>query len=92
MDTPPTLTLRKMREQARIEGVDAQGWSEDNYAVIDGETRVGRIHSELIHGHLKWLWFLEIEAAPPPTRGMAATLEEAKADFERRYVEVKGGA
>jgi hypothetical protein len=58
---------------------------------MDGETRVGRIRSELIHGHLKWLWFLQIDAASPPTQGMAATLEEAKADFERRYAEVMGG-
>ena len=89
MGTPPTLTLRKMREQARIEGLDAHGWSEDDYAVIDGQTRVGRISSELIHGRLSWLWFLQIEAARP-TQGMAATLEEAKADFERRYAEITG--
>lgn len=67
------------------------GWSENDYAVIDGETRVGRIHGELIHGRLEWLWFLQIGAVPPPTQGMAATLEEAKADFERRYAEVMGG-
>jgi hypothetical protein len=35
------LLLRKTREQARIEGLDPRGWSEDDYA--DGEMHVGRI-------------------------------------------------
>jgi hypothetical protein len=46
---------------------------------------------ELIHGERKWLWFLQTEPAPPPNRGMADTLEETKAEFKTRYLEVKGG-
>jgi hypothetical protein len=84
-----TLLLRKTREQARIEGLDARGWSEDDYAVVDGETRVGRIYKELIHGEPKWLWFLQTVPAPPPNQGMADTLEDAKAGFKKRYEEVK---
>jgi hypothetical protein len=44
----------------------------------------------LPHGEPKWLWFLQIEPAPPPNSGMADTLEEAKAAFKQRYAEVKG--
>jgi hypothetical protein len=35
------------------------------------------------------MWFLQTEPAPPPNSGKADTLEEAKAAFKRRYVEVK---
>jgi hypothetical protein len=84
-----TLLLRKTRAQARIEGLDARGWSEDDYAVVDGETRVGRIYKEPIHGQPKWRWFLQTVPAPPPNQGMTDTLEEAKAEFKRRYEEVK---
>jgi hypothetical protein len=46
---------------------------------------------EIIHGERKWLWFLQTEPAPPPNRGMADTLEEAKAEFKVHYIQVKGG-
>ncbi len=95
--TPPdkspgeiTLLLRKMRKHARIRGFDPRGWSEDDYAVIDGQTCVGRIYRELIHGEPKWRWFLQTVPAPLPNRGKADTLEEAKSGFKRRYAEVKG--
>jgi hypothetical protein len=29
-----------MREHARVQGFDLRGWSEDDYAMIDGQTRV----------------------------------------------------
>jgi hypothetical protein len=84
-----TLLLRKSRDQANIEGLDARGWSEDDYSVVDGETCVGRIYPEMIHGEPKWRWFLQTVPAPPPNSGVTSTLEEAKAEFKRRYAEVK---
>lgn len=48
-----TLLLRKMRKHARVRGFDPRGWSEDDYAVIDGQTCVGRIYREIIHGEPK---------------------------------------
>jgi hypothetical protein len=40
---PMTLLLRKTRVQAAIEGLRTDIWGEDDYSVVDGETRVGRI-------------------------------------------------
>jgi hypothetical protein len=57
--------------------------------VIDGETCVGRIYPEMIHGEPKWRWFLQTEPAPAPNSGVTGSLEEAKAQFKRRYIEVK---
>jgi hypothetical protein len=84
------LLLRKTRVQARIEGLNPHNWSEDDYSVVDGETCVGRIYKEMIHGEPRWRWFLQTVPAPPPNQGMADTLDEAKAWFKRRYAEVKG--
>jgi hypothetical protein len=83
--------LRKTREQARLEGLDVSGFSDDDYAVVvstDGDTRVGRIYKELIHGTPMWRWILQTETPPPPNQGMADSLEEAEADFKRRYQEI----
>jgi hypothetical protein len=44
----------------------------------------------MIRGERKWLWFLQTEPAPPPNSGTAGSLEEAAAQFKRRYQEVKG--
>jgi hypothetical protein len=87
-----TLILRRMRAQARIEGLNPDIWAEDDYAIVDPDInkRVGRIYPEVILGEPKWLWFLQTELAPPPNSGKAGTLEEAKAAFKRRYSEVKG--
>jgi hypothetical protein len=87
---PMTLILRKTRTQAQIEGLNPDIWGEDDYSIIDGETRVGRIYRERIQGEWRWLWFLQTEPAPPPNQGVAGTLEEAKAEFKRRYAEVRG--
>ena len=54
-----TLLLRKMCVQTQIGGRDPRSWSEDHYAVVDGETRVGRIYKETIHGEPRWLGFLQ---------------------------------
>jgi hypothetical protein len=55
-----------------------------DYAVVGGETRVGRIYRESIHGEPRWLWFLQTEPGPPPNQGMASSLEEAMAEFKRK--------
>jgi hypothetical protein len=46
-----TFLLRKMRAQARIEGLEFLDWDENDYAVVD-ETRFGRICMERIHGKM----------------------------------------
>jgi hypothetical protein len=87
-----TLLMRTMRAQARVEGLNPDIWDENDYAIVDPDLnkRVGRIYPEIILGESKWLWFLQTEPAPPPNSGKADTLEEAKAQFKRRYAEVKG--
>jgi hypothetical protein len=89
---PMTLLLRKMRAQARVEGLNPDIWADDDYAIVDPDInkRVGRIYPEIILGEPKWLWFLQTEPAPPPNSGKADSLEEAKAAFKRRYAEVEG--
>lgn len=86
-----SLFLRKTRDQARLEGIDAAGWSDDDYAVVvshDHDTRVGRIYMEHIHGRPMWRWV--IDAAPSPNQGVADSLEEAESDLKRRYRESAG--
>jgi hypothetical protein len=87
-----TVLLRKMRAQARIEGLNPDIWDEHDYAIVDPDInkRVGRIYPEVILGRPMWLWFLQTEPATPPNSGKAGTLDEAKAAFKRRYQEVKG--
>ncbi len=63
-------------------------WDEDDYAIVD-EVKVGRIYQQRIHGELRWVWCLQTNPAPPPNRGIADTLDEAKAAFKQRYEEVK---
>jgi hypothetical protein len=86
------LLLRKSRAQARIEGWDASGWSEDDYAVVDETRVVGRIYRE-IHPRRT-----QVEMVPANRAGAASeqrladTLDEAKAVFKRRKGEVIGHA
>jgi len=40
---------------------------------------------------VKWLWFLQVVEAPLPNKGIADTLDEAKAALAKRYEEVKWG-
>jgi hypothetical protein len=86
------LLLRKMRAQARVEGMNPHLWADDDYAIVDPDInkRVGRIYPELIKGERKWMWFLQTEPAPPPNSGVVSSLEEAMAAFKRRYQEVRG--
>jgi hypothetical protein len=43
-----------------------------------------------LRGEPKWRWFLQTVPAPPPNSGVAETLGPAKAEFKRRYAEVRG--
>ncbi len=85
-----TLLVRKQHTQDRIEGLDSFDWGEDDYAVID-ETQIGRIYKERVPGGVKWLWFLQVEEAPLPNKGIADTLDKAKAALIKRYEEVRRG-
>jgi hypothetical protein len=66
---------------------------EDDYAVVDEtqvyETQIGRIYKERVPAGVKWLWFLQVVEAPLPNKGIADTLDEAKAALAKRYEEVK---
>jgi hypothetical protein len=84
------LIMRRTGAQARTEGLNPDGWAATNYAVTDGQTCVGRIYSEMIHGELKWCWFMQTEPAVPPNSGTADTLDEAKTAFKKRYARVRG--
>ncbi len=91
-----TLILRKSRAQARIEGWVDRNWPDDDYAIVDDATVVGRIYREMIIGKPKWRWFIHQipEAGPgrpiaPPNQGMADTLDEAKAAFKVRYQQLR---
>ena len=91
-----TLLFRKQHAQDRIEGLDSFDWGEDDYAVVDetqvvDERQIGRIYKERVPAGVKWLWFLQVVEAPLPNKGMADTLEEAKAALKKRYEEVKRG-
>ena len=91
-----TLLLRKQHTQDRIEGLDSFDWGEDDYAVVDetqvvDERQIGRIYTEKVPAGVKWLWFLQVVEAPLPNKGIADTLDEAKAALAKRYEEVKWG-
>lgn len=72
------ITLRQQNEQERNEG-RTQGivWQDDDYAVLDGETKIGRIYRERVPAR-KWTWFLYIS-------GAADSLDEAKAELIASY-------
>jgi len=85
-----TLLLRKTKAQAVISGWNPDIWREADWCILDADRVVGRIYSETFNAELRWMWFLQTVPAPPPNQGMAASLEDAKAVFKRRYLEVKG--
>jgi hypothetical protein len=87
--TSDFIILRKTAEQARIQGMIPDIWGEDDYSVIDGETCVGRIYRERILREWRWLWFLQAHPALPQNSGVTGSLEEAEAEFKRRYAEVR---
>ena len=89
-----TLLLRIQRAQDRIKGRYSFDWGEDDYAVVDetqavDERQIGRIYKERVPTGVKWLWFLQVVEAPLPNKGIADTLDEAKAALPKRYEEVK---
>jgi len=91
-----TLLFRKQHAQDRIEGLDSFDWGEDDYAVVDetqvvDERQIGRIYKERVPAGVKWLWFLQVVEAPLPNKGIADTLDEAKAALVKRYDEIKRG-
>jgi len=62
----------------------------ENYFVsIVDETQIGRIYKERGPAGVKWLWSLQAARAPSPNRGIADTLDEAKAALAKRYEELK---
>ena len=84
------LILRPMNRHAQLMGY-VTGWSPDDYAVLDEDRSVGRIHPETIHGELKWQWSINTSPypAPPPHTGMTNSLDDAKQAFKVRYEEMK---
>jgi len=91
-----TLLFRKQHAQDRIEGLDSFDWGEDDYAVVDetqvvDESQIGRIYKQRVPAGVKWLWFLQVVEAPLPNKGIADTLDEAKAALVKRYDEIKRG-
>jgi hypothetical protein len=51
-------------------------WQDDDYAVIDGNAKIGRIYRTQIPAGDRWMWFLQITGAP--ANGATDTLDEAK--------------
>ena len=79
-----TLLLRKQNAQDRIEGRKSFGWKDTDYAVLDDETRIGRMYRETLPAGLKWRWFLHVMGAIPNS-GHADTVDEAKAGIAEVY-------
>jgi hypothetical protein len=65
-----TTLLRTQRAQERIEGrKPVIDWSGDDYAVLAGEIRIGRIYRTQLPAGVKWRWFLYIMGARRRTAG-----------------------
>lgn len=85
-----TLLLRKQRHQELIEGrKPVIDWKDDDYAVLDDGTRIGRIYRERLPAGERWRWFIQVMGAPPPNNGMRDTLDEAKAAIKAKYEAVR---
>jgi len=80
-----TLLLRRQNAQDLVEGRQPLPWEHDDFAVLDDETVIGRMYREQMPAGDKWCWFLHVMGAPPPNRGIADTLDEAKAAFAEAY-------
>ena len=80
-----TIILRTQREQERIEGLaPVINWRDDDYAVLDDETPIGRIYQKQVPAGVRWLWFSHTMGASP-SNGSADTLDEAKAALAAVY-------
>jgi len=51
-----TLLLRRQNAQDRGEGREPFGWKDDDFAVLDDETRIGRIYREQLPAGDKRCW------------------------------------
>src|ERR1700730_13046201 len=79
-----TLLLRKENAQDRIEGRKPFAWKDTDYAVLDDETRIGRMYLEQMPAGRKWCWFLHVMGASSNS-GHADTIDEAKAGIAELY-------
>jgi len=85
-----TIILRTQREQERVDGRQhIINWQADDFAVLDGETRIGRIYRTKLPAGDKWMWFLQILGAQPPLTGSTDTLDDAEAGIAARYETVR---
>jgi hypothetical protein len=79
------VTLRKQRDQEIVEGrKPVINWADDDYAVADGEIRIGRIYRARLPAGETWLWFLHLPGASP-NGGTGDTLDEAKTALTEVY-------
>ena len=70
----------KLRPTGLGSGIDKD---RPDYTVVTGEWEVGRIY-ETRGGHLRWFWPMTVNG--PMTRAnRVATLEEAKAQFQKSW-------
>ena len=77
-------TLRTQREQEAIEGRESLvNWSANDYAVAEGDVRIGRIFRAQLPAGERWLWF--IHTTYRPSSGAADTLAEAHAQLDAAY-------
>jgi hypothetical protein len=82
--------LRTQRDQEKIESVASIiQWGDDDYAVVCGVTRIGRIYKRRLPAGTRWLWFLQVEGTPPPITGEADNLDKAKIAIAARYEAVR---
>jgi hypothetical protein len=76
--------LRTQREQEIIEGrAHSIDWDKDDYAVVDGNSRIGRMYKTRVPAGEKWLWFLQVLGTP--NSGSADTLAGAHAAIDAAY-------
>jgi hypothetical protein len=72
-----TLILRTMKKH--------MGWDDakDDYVVLDGEKRVGRIYKEM-HGDPRWCWSINTSPypAPPPHKWRYQNSRSGKARIQ----------
>ena len=81
-------TLRTLCEQEAIEGRESLiNWSANDYAVADGDVRIGRIYGAQLPTGEQWMWFLHTMHLP--NSGTADTLAEAHAALDAAYESIK---
>jgi len=86
-------SLRTQPDQEKIEGpASIIQWGDDDYVVVCGVTRIGRIYKSQLPAGTRGLWFLQVERTPPPISGEADSLDKAKTAFAARYEAVRSSA